>query len=302
MDIISRFTDNSPYEESKSLATKYDCDLSIPNGPGIGNVLCYTSLVKNFALKHGKRLKILTAPLHPIVGRVDGDFEEYPIWKNNPYIKSIINCNEINTEIIKTINKQKDDSCQFSHVIENICFAYNIFPEEIRPDLHLSYEEKVWALNFLNNFKRPIIAIHPFGKSSPQNRIKWYENNWNDLIKQYSNISFIQLGMPGYEIKNIKALFPKLSLRQTFSIIWASDFFIGFDSSLGHVATAFQKKTIILWNVYEKEDLERQKEIGFAGAMMLRWAYPQNNNIMLLGERKNETLYLCKKVIDKWIK
>ena len=112
------------------------------------------------------------------------------------------------------------------------------------------------------------MCLHPFGKTSPIEKIEWYENNWNNLIKLYPNISFIQLGIPGNDVKNIETLYPEFSLRQTFSIIWASDFFLGFDSSLSHVATAFEKKAIILWNILEKEDIERQKEIGFAGAMM----------------------------------
>ncbi len=267
--------------------------MSIPNGPGIGNVLCYSSLIKYYSLKLGKRLKILTAPINPIVGKSVNDNDNYPIWKNNPYIQEIVDANRTSDDLIKIINKQKDDTCQFGHVIENICFAYGIMPTKLKPHLYLSFEEQAWALDYLSSFKRPIICIHPYGKTAPKNRIDWFEKNWNDVIKSFRDYSFLQLGIIKNDRKKINALFPDLTLRQTFSIIWASDFFIGFDSSLAHIATAFEKKAIVLWDVKEKEVIEHEKELGFAGSMMLRWAYPQNTNLMMLGERNNEIYDIC---------
>ena len=59
----SRFSGRPPVEQTKQIAREYGCDLAIPNGPGIGNVVCYTRLVEDLALALGRPLRLLSAPI-----------------------------------------------------------------------------------------------------------------------------------------------------------------------------------------------------------------------------------------------
>lgn len=295
----SRFSFRPPYEKSKDLARIHNCDISVPNGPGIGNVLCYSVVVEGLSRRYGRRIKLLSAPIKPVVGKSVNDCDLYPVWENNPYVKDIVNANEIDLSIIDIINREKDDSCQFSHVIENLCYAYGMFPKEIKPQIFLSLQEMSWAMDFLSSFKRPVVVFHPFGKTSPRSTSDWYEDNWNKLINSMGDHSFIQLGLKQNDHKEIEVPYFDLTLRQTIAVIWASDLFVGFDSSLAHFATGLRKKAIVLWDVTRKESIESNKEVGFGGGMMLRWAYPQNKNLMLLGERNNEIYELVREAILK---
>ena len=65
----------------------------------------------------------------------------------------------------------------------------------------------------------------------------------------------------------------------------ASDLFIGFDSSVAHIATAFELPALVLWEPVLKVEIEESKQAGFSTAALSRWGYPQNRNLMLLGDR-----------------
>lgn len=296
----SRFSNNPPLAATKRLAQLHECDIAVPNGPGIGNVICCSPAVEAYATSIGRSLRILTAPLTPQVGRAPGDTDPYPIWAGNPYVGTVVNANLIDPNIIAEINNEKDDTCQFSHVIENICFAYGVSPRRLRPSLYLSCSEMSWALEYLHDMPRPILCIHPYGKNSPPTSSPWYESQWRELVRQCRACSVIQLGLKKTEQKEIPAFYPNVSLRQAMALIWACDFFVGFDSCFAHVATALEKPAIVLWDVRNKETAEQLKEAGFAAAMMLRWAYPQNKNLLLLGERDGEILSICLETIQRY--
>lgn len=269
-------------------AQKYDCDIAVLNGEGIGNIVIYTRLVEELALKKGSPLRILTAPINPKVGIV-GNEEEYPIWKNNPFVDNIVNADKIDKKIMMLVNQEQDNFCQFNHMIENICSIFGLKPRELKPSLYLSFEEMKWAIKTLSHLQRPIICLHPSGKSSVFEDSPWYYDNWVKLINQFSNnISFIQIGKFDYDDKELPTFKLKTTLREAMSLIWASDIFIGFDSGPSHIATAFDKPSLILWNVLRKNPIEEPMQTGFGPASLLRWSYPQNRNLMLLGEKDNE--------------
>jgi hypothetical protein len=285
----SRFSEGKPFKISRQLAKKYDCDLAIPNGSGVGNVLAYTRLVESMAKKKNARLRILTAPLNPTVGKSSIDTDLYPVWQSNPYIESIVNILELEEPALATINKEKDDMAHIGHVVSNLCIAYDLKATTVTPQLFLSAEEVVWALDVLSNLKRPIVALHPFGKTSSLEDTYWHSQFWQDLRNLDYPFSYFQLGLP----------FKEYSLRQTMALIWASDCFIGFDSSLAHIATSFHKKNIVLWDAYHKEPIETEKERGFSASMMSRWAYDTNLNLVLLGGRSEHVFGVCQRHLEQ---
>lgn len=296
-----RFLNTPPFYYAKKFAGENGCDLAALNSEGIGNIIVFTKLVEEYALSIGRPIKLLTAPIKPLVGVVDTE-EDYPIWKNNPFISEIINADNINKEIMELINLEQDNFCQFNHMIENICSSYGLKPRSLKPSLFLSTEEMKWGIGKLSSLKRPIICLHPSGKSSVPDNSLWYYENWTKLINRYNGkISFIQIGKEDFDHKKLPIYFIPTSLREAMALIWASDLFIGFDSSMAHIATAFDKPSFVIWNILRKNPLEEPYQTGFGPAALLRWSYPQNRNIMLLGEKKNEILELAYEFIETQI-
>lgn len=288
------FFPSRPFEASRELAARAGCDLAVSNGnaSGIGNVLAVTPLVEALALREGRRLNLLTAPLNPAVGTVQGE-AKYPIWENNPFVNSIVDASTFGMDAVETIAREQDNCCQFNHVIENICFHYNVRPRHLRPSLYLTLEEQRWALDMLSVLPRPVVAFHPTGKTATKRQEPWGEERWRSVLDRAKSLaSFVQIGMPGADNPKLGAFQPTTTLRQYFALIWASDAFVGFDSSPMHVATAFQKPTLALWDAQQKLVAEELWQTGFAPAVILRWGYPQNRNLMILGERDSELVDL----------
>lgn len=294
------FLPEAPFFFAKSLAQKANCDLAVPNGQdsGIGDVLVFTPLVEEFARRVGRRIRLLTAPLDPVVGLV-ADESMYPIWLNNPFISDIVDARMFGSDAVRALSDERNNCCQFNHIIENICVSYGLSVRRIRPSLYLTMAEQAWALDTLNNMRRPLIAVHPGGKTSPLPNSAWHEENWREVIRRCHDVAdFVQIGKPDYDQRTLGIVAPQTTLRQMFSIIWACDAFIGFDSSPMHVAAAFDRPSIILWDPERKLLAEESWQTGFSPAVMLRWGYPKNRNLMILGERSDELIIQ----IERWIR
>jgi len=296
-----RFLDTPPFYYSQHYARLYNCDLAVPNGVGIGNIICFTALVEAYARKLGKCLTILTSPFKPIVGTVENELP-YPFWENNPYIGKIVNADDIDPQIMEKVVLEQDNYCQFSHVIENLCANFKVKPIKLKGSLFLSSSEMKWAIEVLSKFKRPICCMHISGTSSPTPGHQWYIDEWLaiiDILKK--DMTFIQLDKHDYDHKETGVFNPITTLREAMALIWASDSFIGFDSGLAHIATSFEKPSIVLWDTVRKAKLEEFKQEGFSSAMMLRWAYPQNINLSILGEKGHEIRDYCIKFLRSTI-
>jgi hypothetical protein len=294
------FQPEAPFIVARSLAKEGNCDLAVPNGhgSGIGDVLVFTPLVEEFARRVGRRIRLLTAPLDPVVGTVAGE-HSYPIWLNNPFIDEIVDATEFGQDTVKALSDERNNCCQFNHIIENICVSYGLSVRRIRPSLYLTTEEQAWALDTLRNMRRPLIALHPGGKTSSLPSTKWYEENWLAMIARCGDVAdFVQIGKQNYDQKMLGIPAPYTTLRQMFSIIWACDAFIGFDSGPMHVAAAFDRPSLVLWDPIRKLEAEESWQTGFSPAVMLRWGYPENRNLMILGERDDELIVQ----IERWIR
>ena len=296
------FLETSPLEQTKRLAAAYGCDIGIPNDAGIGNILMYTRVVEDFAKLKGRPLRILTGRLNPAIGVAENE-EPFPLWRHNPFIESIVDGDLIDSQIMLAINKERDNLCQFAHMIENIAFHYGVRPRHLRPSLFLSKREQSWALNKLRKHRRPVVCLHPHGTSSPPPGHPWYEANWVKLMDAFEDrVTFLEIFKEDSEVKKFDTVKFKTRLRQMMGLVWASDLFIGFDSGIAHVATAFELPSIVLWEPLRKLEIEERWQTGFAPAALTRWSYPQNRNLMLLGDRDDAILSQISDWLDDKLK
>ena len=285
-----------PFYFAKALAQHAHCDLAVSNGElgGVGDVLVFTPLVEEFARRSGRRIRLLTAPFNPVVGVVAGEYD-YPIWLNNPFISEIVDARRFGPNAVRTLDLDRDNCCQFSHVIENICLSYGLSSRRNRPSLYLTAEEQARAFDSLKGSRRPLIAVHPSGKTCSPPESPWHQRSWLELINRcHQYADFIQIGKHDFDQVRLGIPMPKTSLREMFAVIWACDAFIGFDSGPMHVAAALERPSLILWDVGRKLLAER----GAAPAVTVRWGYPQNRNLMILGERADELVSQA----ERWIR
>jgi hypothetical protein len=269
---------------SKSYARKYNVDLTIPNcaGSGLGNVLVYTRLIDDYAMSLGRPISIITAPISPKVGVVPNE-SPYPFFENNPFIEEIINADEVDPEGFVGVNSEDISLVQLCHVIENICFAYGLRPRILRPSLYLTSEEKKWALNALQHLPRPLVCLHPGGTTSSPPSCPWNVQNWLKLIDRLKDkVSFFQIGRKNSVDQDLNLENPGQTLRQAIALIWASDFYIGFDSCPMHIATALNKDLISIFHMENKFNNEVTFGKIFVPSVMLRWSYPFNTNLAIM--------------------
>jgi len=259
----------------------------------------YTRLVEEVAMRLGRPLVLLTGRMVPVdgVGTVDGE-EPYPIWRGNPFIERIVDVDQLGPEFSVELNAHHEKHCHSGHIISNICAEYGIVPRVLRPSIHLTEEECREALTRLSDLSRPILCLHPYGTSSPGEAHPWYRDEWLRLLADLpQGLSVVEVGLLGREDKRLPTRRFPTSFRQMMAIVWASDLFVGFDSSVAHVATAFIKPALVLWDPVRKIEIDERLQTGLGAAAFLRWSYPQNTNLMLLGETSGE----IRRIVARWI-
>jgi len=151
-----------------------------------------------------------------------------------------------------------------------------------------------WALGELSALPRPVICLCPYGRSSSLPGSPWYLDRWLQLVEALHGVAgLFQVGNENFEQKPLPVFTPATTIRKIVALIWASDFYIGFDTGPSHIATALAKPAVVLWDAMRKAPLEEAKQAGFSIAHMNRWAYPQNRNLVILGEKNREVLDEC---------
>lgn len=290
-----RFLDSDPFVHSRHYAAEHGCDLAVPGSIGIGSLVCYTRLVEEFALRAGRPIRLLTVPLdcsHD--GRRSEGEGDYPLWEGNPFIETIVNADHIDRAISEHLSAEMDNFCQSRHEIENLCAPYGLRPRALRGSLFLSRDEMQWALRELSALPRPVICLCPYGRSSSLPGSPWYLDRWLQLVEELEGVAgLFQVGNENFEQKPLPVFTPATTIRKIVALIWASDLYIGFDTGPSHIATALAKPAVVLWDAVRKAPLEEAKQAGFSIAHMNRWAYPQNRNLVILGEKDREVLDEC---------
>lgn len=290
-----RFLDSDPFVLTRRHAGEHGCDLAIPGEIGIGSLVCYTRLVEEFALRQGRPVRLLTVPLDcsEESRRSEGE-EDYPLWEGSPFLDTIVNADLIDPAISQDLSAEMDNFCQSGHEIENLCAPYGLRPRALRGSLFLSREEMQWGLAQLSALPRPVVCLCPYGRSSSLPGSPWYLDRWLELVAALEGrAGLFQVGHDNFEQKSLPVFTPKTTIRQIIALIWASDLYIGFDTGPSHIATALGKPAVVLWDALRKAPLEEAKQPGFSIAHMNRWSYPQNRNLVILGEKKREVLDGC---------
>src|SRR5690348_1871623 len=95
-----RFSAAEPFEAAKMHAAQVGADVAVPNGPGLGDVLCFSRLVEDYARKEGRPIILLTGPMALKYGNHPRD-GQYPVWENNPFVDHIIDADAIDQQIMK---------------------------------------------------------------------------------------------------------------------------------------------------------------------------------------------------------
>jgi len=290
-----RFLDSDPFVLSRHHATEHGCDLAVPGAIGIGSLVCYTRLVEEFARRQGRPIRLLTVPLDcSMDGRRSEGEGDYPLWDGNPFVETLVNAGLIDPVITEDLSAEMDNFCQARHEIENLCAPYGLRPRQLRGSLFLSREEMQWGLVQLSGLRRPVICLCPYGRSSSLPGSPWFLDRWHELVQSLGpKAGLFQVGNDAFEQKPLPVFTPKTTIRKIVALIWASDLYIGFDTGLSHIATALARPAIVLWDAVRKSPLEEAKQAGFSIAHMSRWAYPQNRNLVILGEKEREVLDLC---------
>ncbi len=290
-----RFLDSDPFVLSRRYAAEHGCDLAVPGAIGIGSLVCYTRLVEEFALRQGRPVRLLTVPLDCSEDSRRSEGEgDYPLWEGNPFVETIVNADLIDPAISEDLSAEMDNFCQARHEIENLCAPYGLRPRALRGSLFLSRDEMQWGLAQLSALRRPVICLCPYGRSSSLPGSPWYLDRWLELVEALEGkAGLVQVGHDDFEQKPLPGFTPKTTIRQIIALIWASDLYIGFDTGPSHIATALGKPAVVLWDALRKAPLEEAKQAGFSIAHMNRWAYPQNRNLVILGEKQREVLDGC---------
>lgn len=283
-----RFLESLPFHHAKTAAKRYNCDVAIPNGPGIGDVVCFTRLLEEMALIKGRPLRVLTGGLALMHGPHPND-GCHPLLEQNPFVSEIVDFLPEDESVAKALILEKDNCPQFGHIIENICRAYGLRPRKAIGSLFLSEEEIRQAFDVLHPLRRPLVCLHPAGKSSSLTTSPWYRSRWLELIAALAeHYGVFQIGRQDIDKKIFDIPTFDTNIRQAMALIRSANVFLGFDSGLGHMASALEVPSVILWDAPLKSKLEDLKEPGFAFAALMRWSYPQNSNILLFSKRDEE--------------
>lgn len=281
------------------LCDEYGCDLAIPSATGVGDILMYTTLVEEVAMRVGRPVNLLTGPMRPIdgVGTVNGE-DSFPIWQANPFVGAIVDAEKCGASVIDRIHAEHENHCHFGHVIENICAQHGIVPRVLRPSLFLTEHECREALTLMSELPRPILCIHPYGTSSPDSAHPWYRHEWEQLIGALpEGISVLEVGIVEREDKGLATHRFRTTLRQMMALVWGSDFMMGFDSSVAHIATAFCKPALVLWEPVRKAAIDLTEQPGLGAAAISRWGYRENKNLILLQDTRGD----IRRIAVEWI-
>ena len=293
------FRTTPPLGATKAWANRNACDLAIPNDAGIGNILVYTRLVDDLAKRLGRPLSILTAPLNPASQLLDGD-DGFAIWRHNPHVRRIVDAGQIDARVMEDVNAERDNIVQYGHMLENIAYHYGLRPSLLRPSIYLNESECAWAFETLADFARPIILLHPYSTSGPPAGFPWYRDAWLRLINKIGGLgSIIEVRQHGREDKYLGLTSFPTTLRQMFALVWAADVVVCLDSVVSHVATAFERFPIVLWDPSLKVIIEEKWQAGFALAALSRWSYPQNENVMLLASCERDLVDIIAELVAR---
>jgi len=176
---------------------------------------------------------------------------------NNPYIDRLIFVGILGRKIINLLRGLRLATFHMTNygnlgpnyykksATEIIGEKFGVAVDDPRPDCFLAEEEEREARKITSEYPNPV-AIQITSKSSHNK--SWPAENWEKLIVNNPRYNFLQLGLADEElIRGAVDLRGKTTLRQAFGVIKTVRAFIGPDSALAHVATAFRTPAVVLF-------------------------------------------------------
>ncbi len=135
------------------------------------------------------------------------------------------------------------------HIVDVICEFCGVSSTSYVPILVLKPAERQRGQELVKNFfdARPesIVAIHC--RASAVNR-EWPHLNWTELIRQFPNTGFIQVGGREDEVvEGVSTACGQWSLRETAAAIAACDAVVAIDSWVQHAAAAVKTPGVVIF-------------------------------------------------------
>ncbi len=222
------------------------------NGSALGDNLMITSLLKQINLKN---IKIIIFT------------NNSELFLNNPRIFKLFQLkkNSFVWFILKTIkgkaiyefnsihiNKMKEKHFMFYHkknihIIKSMSehFLIDIDYNDIKNEFFFSQDEIV---NFEKELKLPakFSIIHSQSKQSFTKNKEWNFQGIQNIINNFTNINWIQLGTSDEpKLQNCKIFFD-LNIRKVAYIVSKCQFLVCYEGFFNHLASCFDKKTFLI--------------------------------------------------------
>lgn len=115
--------------------------------------------------------------------------------------------------------------------------------EDLKPRLHLTEEEVLFGKKYIENIKKPVVALAPFSNEKYRN---WDSNQLTKFLKNNLDTTFVLLHDKKFHFKNIINT-DDLTFRQRASVLYAIDVLISIDTVWLHAGAAFNKNIIALF-------------------------------------------------------
>lgn len=217
---------------------------------GLGDVLLSTPSFK--ALKeNNKNSKIIvhcTSPAH------------MEVFRHNPYVDSIRNTSFFSNMVPYTLyklNKLHFGSIAYGRFMPTMCYNNNKNATEIIAEMlgatledkqvqvYLTPEEESKAISMLAKYKNPVI-MHITSLTSKNQ--EWPLKNWEELIRQMPDYTFLQVGLSNDEaVTGAVDLRGKTRFREALAILKHAVSFVGVVSSFAHATNAFGTPGVVLF-------------------------------------------------------
>ena len=248
---------------------------------GLGGYLTWTAVAREIRKKYGDNIRLLPVEQN---GSFFKFIENIEVFKNNDdfcidYRTAARNnwnilplvLNNPETNYCKKDTPEKAYQRGDKHIIEQICEYYGINNPELRCYLkpHSSdwwFKEQIEEWFGATGLSVPFITIEPNSKINyTPNRAYPFEK-WQNIVDSLKDrIPFVQVGVEGSRIlDNVIDWTGKTSFHNTACMIGYSKLFLSAEGGLGHAATAFNTKSLIIITGYQSEKMV---------------AYPQNINV-----------------------
>tara|TARA_Y100000310_G_C20540422_1_gene742998 strand:+ start:70 stop:906 length:837 start_codon:yes stop_codon:yes gene_type:complete len=219
---------------------------------GLGGYLMWTGVGREIWKRTG--LKMLPVETHGIALRMI----DSPVFYNNPYfiqpgekfeyIFPLI-LNNPDTNYCKQDTPTRAIHRYDKHIIQQVCEFYNIEDPQVRCDLFLTDDEKMFVDDFRSDICREkFIAIEPHTKDEYTVNKSYPFDKWQKVVNDLLNhVKIVQVGQKTDKILNgCIDMTGSTSFREAAAIISEAELFIGPEGGLMHAANAADTLSVVV--------------------------------------------------------